>query len=68
VTDPVKIALIATTPPTILAMSSAILGWLNRKKLVEVDRNIDGKLTGFIDEVRKAEFAKGVKQEHDRLK
>jgi len=67
-TDAVKIALIATTPPTIVALSAAVLGWLNRTKLTDVGERVDGRLTELLELTRKSSKAEGVKQELDRDK
>lgn len=49
-TDTVQIALIVSAAPTITAAWAVILGVLNRKKLENIDRNMDGKLSRLLDE------------------
>jgi hypothetical protein len=70
-TDSVEIALIISIAPTIAAVASAILGFLTRRKLMQVDKNIDGRLSKFIEGVRIAGIAQGVlqqKEEQDNAK
>jgi hypothetical protein len=38
----------------------------NSRKIVRVQEATNGKMEAFIQEVREASFAKGVKSEHDK--
>ena len=64
-TEPVQIALIVGAAPTILALSSAILGWVNRNKLQQVSAQVDGRLTELLELTRKSSHAEGVKDQKE---
>lgn len=51
-TEAVEIALIATTPPTILAIWQVWLGFTNRTKLVDVAKKVDGTQTSIIAQIQ----------------
>jgi hypothetical protein len=65
-TDAVKEALIAATPPTLVAIGAVILGWMNKTKLGNVEQKVDGRLTELLELTRKASHAEGEKAEHDK--
>ena len=67
-TEAVEIAIIASTPPTIVALGAVVLGWLNRTKLTDVGQRVDGRLTQLLELTRKSSHAEGVKDEKDSPK
>jgi hypothetical protein len=58
---PVEVALIAATPPTLVALGGAILGFINRGKIKEIHLSINSRL----DELIKASVAQGRQEERD---
>jgi len=63
--DAVTVALIAATPPTIMALWAVVLGWLNRTKLTDVGEKVDGRLTELLELTRVSSHASGVKEEKE---
>jgi hypothetical protein len=64
--DLVKVALIVAVAPTIAAVGSFFLGWINRSKLTVVEQKLDGRLTELLELTRKASHAEGEKAEFDK--
>ena len=56
-TPELEVALISATPPTLVALVAAWLGWINRNRLVEVKAHVDGILSRTADERDKAQDA-----------
>lgn len=77
--DAVKLGLIQQLPAIITALAAltaAIVGFMNRRKLGKVEGNVDGKMTALANEVRDlqnalmgsrvdAAHAKGMKDEKE---
>jgi hypothetical protein len=61
ISEAVKIAIIAATPPSVVAMGGVVLGWINRGKINEVHLSINSRL----DQLVKAAHAEGRQQERD---
>ena len=66
ISDAVTVALIAATPPTIMALWAVVLGWLNRTKLADVGEKVDGRLTELLELTRTSSHAGGVKEEREK--
>jgi hypothetical protein len=50
----------------ITSIGGVLVSLRNSRKIVRVQEATDGKMEAFIQEVREASFAKGVKSEHDK--
>jgi hypothetical protein len=59
-TDAVQIALIAATPPTVVAIGAVILGWLNRRQGQAIEIKVDGKMEELLNLTRSGARAEGV--------
>ena len=51
------VAIIVATPPTVVSFVAAWLGWLNRTRLGEVKKNVDGNLADMTAELKAATAA-----------
>jgi hypothetical protein len=60
--------LVSSIPTTIAAVTAAMIGWSNRQKIKTLDENVDGKLTKFMELIKKSSHAEGVLQEKERDK
>ena len=61
------LALLVTSLSTLItAVGGLIVSVRNSRKIVRVQEATNGKMEAFIQEVREASFAKGVKSEHDK--
>jgi hypothetical protein len=61
-TDTVQIAIIVAFPPTIAALGAVYVSYLNRSKLGQVEKQMNGRLTELLDLTRKASLAEGIKE------
>jgi len=50
----------------ITSIGGVLVSLRNSRKIIRVQETTDGKMEEFIEEVREASFAKGVKSEHDK--
>jgi hypothetical protein len=66
VNDPVKIALIVATAPTIAAVGAVILGIVNKGGIKEMHMTMNSRLDQLLASVKDKAFADGVKSEQDR--
>jgi len=64
-TDAVTVALIAAIPATIVAAGGLMLGFMNRRKLGDVEQKVDGRLTELLELTRKSSHAEGVKEQKE---
>ncbi len=62
----VLVAAIAAIPPTIGAIAAFLVSVRNSRKLVEVHKDLNGRLNELVERAEEASFAKGVKQETDK--
>lgn len=67
-TDAVQIALIAATPPTLVALGAIIISWRNGRKTDELKVTVDGRLSELLEVTATSAEAKGVLKEHARKK
>jgi len=58
--------LIASAPPTIAALGSLALGYLNSRKLRNVETKVDGRLEELLALTRKSSHAEGVKDQKEK--
>jgi hypothetical protein len=65
-TDVVIVALIAAVPATIVGTGGLILGFMNRRKLGDVEQKVDGRLTELLELTRKSSHAEGVKEQTEK--
>lgn len=63
VTDAIKIALITTTPPTIVALGAFVLGWMNRSKLTQVHLDMNGRLTQLLQSREQEGHSQGMRDQ-----
>jgi hypothetical protein len=66
--DVVEVAVIISIAPTLAACTAAVLGYLNRTRLVKVEKQVNGRLTELLELTRRSSRAEGVKAELDRPK
>jgi len=66
-TDAIVVALIAATPPTILAAVSVVLAFKNHTKMDQVKVEINGRMTQLLQKTAEVGEAVGAKREHDRI-
>lgn len=62
------IPIIAAIPPTIVAAAALVASIRNGKKTDDIHLQLNSRLDKFLDEIREAEFAKGVLSETDKNK
>jgi hypothetical protein len=69
-TDAVQIAIIAAIPPTLVALTGVILGFLNRGQIAKVHEEVNSRMTEMLKLTRESSHAQGMKdekqEEHDR--
>ncbi len=63
--DIVKIALIASIPPTIAALGSFIISLYTNMRMKGVEKSVDGVKDELVRTTRTAAFAAGMKHEQD---
>jgi hypothetical protein len=63
VTDAVQIALIAATPPTLVALGAIIVAWRNGRKTDELKVTVDGRLTQLLEAADAKEKATAISSE-----
>ena len=64
-TDLMPLVLVAA-PPTITGGLALLLGWLNKRKLAQVETKVDGRLTELLELTRKSSRAEGVKDQKEK--
>jgi hypothetical protein len=62
----VEVALIAAAPPTMVAICSLIVGFINKSKIQEVHLSVNSRLTELLEATRKGSFAEGQQHEKDK--
>jgi hypothetical protein len=65
-TDAVQIAIIAATPPTVVAIGAVIIGWLNRRQGQAIEIKVDGKMEELLSLTRSGAHAEGVVEGRER--
>lgn len=66
--DQFIIPIITAIPPTIAAIAALFVSIRNGKKTDDIHLQLNSRLDKFLDEIREAEYAKGVKSETDKDK
>jgi hypothetical protein len=62
-TEGVQIAIIAATPPTIVALGAFVLGWMNRSKLTQVHLDMNGRLTQLLESRQQEGHSQGMRDQ-----
>lgn len=66
-TDLVKIALIASIPPTIAALGSFLMNLRTYFRMDDVEKSVNGVKDELVAATHKSAFAEGVKHEKDNV-
>jgi hypothetical protein len=67
-TDPVKVAIIVSTGPTLVGLAGLLLSWFNGRAIKEVHKSTNSRLDQLVQVTKTEAFAAGVKQETDKEK
>lgn len=66
--DQFIIPILTAIPPTIAAIAALVVSVRNGKKTDDIHLQLNSRLDKFLDEIREAEFAKGVLSETEKSK